>query len=245
MAEGQLDEALEKLNQGIEESRQMVQRQTMELAQEYFSDSVEVMRRQIKESRSTLEKLPEQIPGSDEGAFKTLFQALMDSYTEIEEALEAAEKQVSDLEPERIREQGELDATDAARREASKLGVDLTEVKGTGTGGRIIISDVMEAAERNARDKAEELGVDIEEVKGSGFNGFVTAEDVTAFAESAGQKTGEATEEVTGEENGSEEQGPRATNAALRKAEELGVDLGKIRGTGADGLITVKDVVKA
>lgn len=36
-----------------------------------------------------------------------------------------------------------------------------------------------------------------------------------------------------------------ATEAAKRKAEELGVDLSRIEGTGSGGLIIVKDVVKA
>jgi pyruvate/2-oxoglutarate dehydrogenase complex dihydrolipoamide acyltransferase (E2) component len=44
--------------------------------------------------------------------------------------------------------------------------------------------------------------------------------------------------------NGSEEE-PKATNAAKRKAEELGVDLSGIQGSGAGGLITIKDVVQA
>jgi pyruvate/2-oxoglutarate dehydrogenase complex dihydrolipoamide acyltransferase (E2) component len=44
--------------------------------------------------------------------------------------------------------------------------------------------------------------------------------------------------------NGSEEE-PRATNAARRKAEELGVDLSDIQGSGAGGLITIRDVVQA
>lgn len=244
MAEGELNEALEKLSQGIEESKQMVQRRTMELAQEYFSDSVETLKQQIEESRSTLEELPEQIPGADEGAFQTLFQVLMDSYASIEESLDTANEAVANLDTERITEQGELDATDAARREAGKLGVDLTEVEGTGSGGRIIISDVFEAAQENARQKAEELGVDIEEVEGSGFNGLVTADDVTQFAGTAGGEAAQTVEEGAGSDGagGGQEQ-PRVTNAARRKAEELGLDLNEIQGTGAEGLITVRDVV--
>jgi len=42
----------------------------------------------------------------------------------------------------------ELDATDAARRKARELGIDLTRVKGTGSGGRIIIGDVTEHADQ-------------------------------------------------------------------------------------------------
>lgn len=251
MAEGQANEALEKLEQGIQESREMIQQRVMELAQDYFTGSVETVKEVIEESRSTLERLPEQIPGADEGAFQTLFDALMDAYNSIEESLDSAKESVANLDTEKITEQTDIDATDAARREAGKLGVDLAEVEGTGTDGRIIISDVMEAAQKNASDKAEELGVDIGEVEGSGFNGMVTADDITQFAKSAGgeaaqaaERAEKAAEEAVEEENGQEPE-PQATNAALRKAEELGVDLSRIEGTGANGLITVRDIVKA
>jgi pyruvate/2-oxoglutarate dehydrogenase complex dihydrolipoamide acyltransferase (E2) component len=35
---------------------------------------------------------------------------------------------------------------------------------------------------------------------------------------------------------------PKATNAARRRAEQLGLDLSTIEGTGSGGLITIKDV---
>jgi pyruvate/2-oxoglutarate dehydrogenase complex dihydrolipoamide acyltransferase (E2) component len=53
-------------------------------------------------------------------------------------------------------------------------------------------------------------------------------------ADQAGRATGE---------DGAEE--PRATNAARRKAEELGVDLSQVQGSGAGGLITLRDVTSS
>ena len=41
---------------------------------------------------------------------------------------------------------GEPGATDAARRKAEELGVDLSRVEGSGAGGRILLKDVKEAA---------------------------------------------------------------------------------------------------
>jgi pyruvate/2-oxoglutarate dehydrogenase complex dihydrolipoamide acyltransferase (E2) component len=38
---------------------------------------------------------------------------------------------------------------------------------------------------------------------------------------------------------------PKATEAAQRKAEELGIDLSQIEGSGAGGLITIKDMVQS
>ena len=42
---------------------------------------------------------------------------------------------------------GEPKATDAARRKAEDLGIDLSQVEGTGAGGRILVGDVKRAAE--------------------------------------------------------------------------------------------------
>jgi len=42
---------------------------------------------------------------------------------------------------------GEIKATDAARRKARELGVDLTLVEATGSGGRILLGDVKRAAD--------------------------------------------------------------------------------------------------
>src|SRR5687768_9138849 len=140
-------EALQRLNQGIQESRRTVQQQTMELAQDYFVNSAAALKDQINESRATLESLPDQIPGGREEAFQAMFQELMDNYSNIEGCLDEAQQNVSALDPEQLRRQGEVDATDAARREARERGVDLTKIQGTGSDGRIIYSDVVEAAE--------------------------------------------------------------------------------------------------
>lgn len=42
---------------------------------------------------------------------------------------------------------GEVDATDAARRKADQLGVKLSNVKGTGSNGRVLVKDVQRTAE--------------------------------------------------------------------------------------------------
>lgn len=286
MAEARANEALEKLSRGIQESKQMVQHQTMQLAQEYFGDSVETIKQQINDNRATLRDLPEQIPGGQEESFQILFHELMDNYGRIEEALKEAEKNVANLDTDQLIKQGEIEATDAARREARERGVDLTEVEGTGSEGRITVDDVKDFAEKKeaeeepkasdaAKRKAEELGVDLKQVTGSGAGGLVTAKDVESVASEteedasglAGQAAGgpedvanragdtakqvveggvgavsqamDQVEQATGRD-GSEE--PRATNAARRKAEELGIDLSKVKGSGAGGLITIRDI---
>jgi pyruvate/2-oxoglutarate dehydrogenase complex dihydrolipoamide acyltransferase (E2) component len=246
VAEDRANDALERLNRGIEESKQMVQKQTMQLAQDFFADSAEEMKQRLKENRSTLEKLPGQIPGGDEESFQMLFQELMDNYGAIEQALSEAQQNVADLDTESLVKQAEIEATDAARREARERGVDLTQVEGTGSGGKITVVDVVEFAEEQAgetepkasdaaRRRAEELGLDISQIEGSGVGGMITVKDVTQQADGA---AGQAADE-----NGSGE--PKATEAAKQKAQEMGVDLSQIEGSGANGLITIKDVVSS
>jgi pyruvate/2-oxoglutarate dehydrogenase complex dihydrolipoamide acyltransferase (E2) component len=277
VAENRANEALEKLNRGIQESRQMVQQQTMKLAQDYFGDSVEELKQQIRESRSTLEGLPDQIPGGQEESFQMLFQELMDNYAAIENSLNEARKNVANLDTEKLRRQGEIDATDAARREAKERGLDLTQIEGTGTDGRITVDDVKKAAEtaegdgatgqeetgqdlkasEAAKRKAEELGIDLSQVEGTGSSGLVTVKDVTSLAEGAQERAtglvgqvadqaGGAVDQVSGQvDQVAGDGGPKATTAARRRADELGVDLSKVQGSGAGGLITLKDVTRA
>src|SRR5918998_2321964 len=235
-------EALQKLNQGIQESRRTVQQQTMELAQDYFVNSAAALKDQINESRATLEGLPDQIPGGREEAFQAMFQELMDNYSNIEGCLDEAQQNVSALDPEQLRRQGEIDATDAARREARERGVDLTKIQGTGSDGRIIITDVVEAAE------AMEAGA--EESEDGAAGAAQQAQDAAGQAagqagQVAGQAqdaAGQATQQGQQAAGGGGAEEPRATNAARRRAQELGVDLNQVQGTGAGGLITIRDI---
>ena len=272
MTEDRVNDALEKLNRGIQESKQMVQQQTMRLAQDFFGDSAEEIKQQIKDNRATLEELPDQIPGGQEESFQMLFQELMDNYSAVEQALSEAQKNVANLDTESLVKQGEIEATDAARREARERGVDLTQIEGTGSGGRITVVDVVEFAEEQAgeeeaeqepkaseaaRRRAEEMGIDLSQIEGTGSGGLITVKDVTSLVEdtqqqvtdTAQQAVGQATQQAdgaAGQAPGGDDSGePKATNAARRKAEEMGVDLSQIEGSGAGGLITIKDVVQS
>ena len=316
-------EALNRLNRGIQESRQEVQQRTMSLAQEYFDNSAEVLKQQVSENRATLENLPDQIPGGRDEAFQTLFQELMENYSAIEEAIDEAQKNVANLDTEQIRLQGEVEATDAARREARELGVDLTKVKGTGAEGRIIVSDVVEAAEamgdgaagEAAQGAAQQVQDTAGQAVGQAQQMAGQAQDTVGGAtqqvqDTAGQVTDQAGQAVQGvqdtvggltggqqegglggvvggvtdqvgqaaqgvqdtagqaaqqgqqavgqaaqqgqqavgqaaQQAGGGQQQPDATDAARQKAQELGVDLSQVQGSGANGRITVRDVQQA
>lgn len=220
-AEASRNEALEKLNQGIQESRRTAQQQTMELAQEYFDDSVEELRQQALDRRATLENLPDQVPGGYEESFQARFEQLMQKFSRLEACLAdvrddepVAETSVAETSvAETYGRKEEVDATDAARREAKKLGIDLTQVEGTGAGGRIVVWDVTELAGGESADQADQ------------------AEQVEEDTAGRAQQTGRAAT-----------QGPRATDAARRKAKEAGIDLSEVEGTGSGGNITVDDV---
>ena len=295
-------EALERLNRGIQESRQEVQQRTMNLAREYFGDSAESLKQQIEESRATLEGLPDQVPGGREEAFQTMFQELMDNYSVMEECIDEARENVADLDTDQIMRQGEVEATDAARRQAKELDVDLTKIEGTGTDGRIIVSDVVEAGEameegaggeaaqaaqdtagqaagqaqdaaggaaQQAQDTAGQAAGQAQEAAGQATDqaGQVAGQAQEAAGQAtdqAGQVAGQAQEaaggaaqqaqdtagqaagqaqEAAGQATGGDgAEEPKITNAARRKADEMGVDISKIQGTGSGGLITIKDV---
>ena len=94
---------------------------------------------------------------------------------------------------------GPVRATPVARRLAKELGVDLSQVQGSGPGGRIKDEDVRAFAEAQkakppeapkavraspvARRMARELGIDISQVTGTGPGDRIKEEDVRSYAE--------------------------------------------------------------
>jgi pyruvate/2-oxoglutarate dehydrogenase complex dihydrolipoamide acyltransferase (E2) component len=91
-----------------------------------------------------------------------------------------------------------------------------------------------------ARRKAEELGVDLSQIQGTGSGGLITIRDVVSplYEQSPASSVEQPQFRQPTEK-------PDATDAARQKADELGVDLSKVEGTGPEGRITVKDVTSA
>jgi hypothetical protein len=135
------------------------------------------------------------------------------------------------------------DATDAASEAPGQAG-DATQqasegaqqedagrtAEGTAGSGARVLSETTDEAGRTVRRVADESGSIVEQT----FNesGEVSEEAVVGEADTAGE---------AGEEKGE----VQATPAAERKADELGVDLSQVEGTGSGGRITVKDVSSA
>jgi pyruvate dehydrogenase E2 component (dihydrolipoamide acetyltransferase) len=147
-------------------------------------------------------------------------------------------------------------ASPRARKLAESLGIDIAKVPSEGP--RVSDRDVqayydaLQAAQPADEDQdeeggrvratprvkrlARELGVDLGEVTGTGRNGRITEEDVRAHQAGGGAAAEEA--EALNED-------VRSTPAVRRLAKELGVDLGRVQGSGRNGRITREDVEAA
>lgn len=86
--------------------------------------------------------------GALEGRVKNLESKLDDHRSDLQRVEGKLDQLLSALNaPANNGPQGEIDATDAARRKARDLGVDLREVQGSGSEGRITVDDVRERGE--------------------------------------------------------------------------------------------------
>jgi pyruvate dehydrogenase E2 component (dihydrolipoamide acetyltransferase) len=111
--------------------------------------------------------------------------------------------------------------------EASTSG---TASETTGSSGA---SDSAAKASPRAEKRADELDVDLTGVEGTGPQGAITAEDVEASADAT------SGDEASGDAGGGD---VRATPRARKRAEDLGVDLAAVSGSGPQGAITEEDV---
>src|SRR3712207_3774090 len=198
----------------------------MNLAKASFGDSVEVLKQQIKENRTTLKDLPDQIPGGGEEAFQMLFQELMDNYSAMEDRISEAQQNVANLDTDQIRRQGEVEATDAARRQARELGVDLTKIEGTGTDGRIIVVDVVEAAEAMGDGAGEEES----EVSEDGAAG----EAAQGVQDAAGQAVQQVQDAAGGATQQAQDTAGQAAGQAQQAAGQATDQVGQVAGQAQD-----------
>jgi len=93
-----------------------------------------------------------------------------------------------------------------------------------------------------AKRRARELGVDLATLAGRGPNGRVQLADVEEARERGNE---EANGRGAGERGGRGAEEYKATPVALRLAADLGIDLGRIQGSGPGGKIGREDVLAA
>jgi len=99
-------------------------------------------------------------------------------------------------------DEGRVKSSPSARRLARELGIDYTQLKGTGPGGRIDESDIRQAAEPPpqkvvkaspiAKRLAREKGVDLSSVIGTGAGGRIVEADIEAAISQPSQPASKA-----------------------------------------------------
>jgi len=177
------------------------------------------------EAEAELEtEAPEAVP-SGSSADETTREAAGDASTTAESAADAA---------------GTSGTSDAGESATAGGGASSASESGE-TGGDVWASP-------RAEKRAEELGVDLAVVDGTGPQGAITADDVESAAEAAasaeaqGTAEAESTTETTG---AAAAEAVKASPRAENRAEELGVDLTTVEGTGFEGAVTEEDVEAA
>ena len=153
--------------------QQQMQQQVIQQTQNFYAQSVGSLRSQIEGYRSQLEQYSQQVP---EGDAQAQIQEMIDSYMELEgsmdqaaqdQGVEDAMNQAAQQTQQQIQQtaqgaaqqgqqaaqqagggqqQQQPNATQAAENKAQELGVDLSQVQGSGAEGRITVRDVISAA---------------------------------------------------------------------------------------------------
>ncbi|MBE0478036.1 2-oxo acid dehydrogenase subunit E2 [Candidatus Aerophobetes bacterium] len=103
-----------------------------------------------KEIAYIADSMEEKIPSEEEVPFR-----------------KSKEETILEKEPEEEKpptEEGVIKASPLARKLAREKGVDITKIKGTGPGGRIVKEDVLEAAEIKTKPELEEISVEEKEI---------------------------------------------------------------------------------
>src|SRR5215207_7409317 len=165
-----------EVTEGVQNLTQQIQEQTLRTAQNFYGESLGSIKGQLQSDRSQLENLAEQVPQVEAQAQiqemadsyaaieESLDQAAQDLGVEdvVTQALQQAQEAIGQVAGQAQEAAGqatqqaqgavggngqeEPNATEAARKRAEELGVDLSQVEGSGAGGRITIKDVQGAA---------------------------------------------------------------------------------------------------
>ena len=100
------------------------------------------------------------------------------------------------------------------------------------------VTDQVGQVAQGVQDTAGQAAGQAQEAAGQATD---QAGQVAGQAQDAAGGAAQQVQDTAGQATEGDEQ-PRATNAARRRAEQLGIDLSTIEGTGSGGLITIKDV---
>jgi len=195
--------------------QQQIQEQTIQSAQDFYGESLGRIKSQLQNDRAQLESLAEQMPSEEAQA---QIQELIDSYEAIESSLDQS---AQDL--------GVEDAVNQALQQAQEAAGQATQ-----------------QAQEAAGQVTEQVGQVAQGVQDTAGRAAGQAQEAAGGADQQAQETaGQATQQAQQATGGGGQEEPDATQAARQKAEELGVDLSKVEGSGTGGRITIRDVQRA
>jgi pyruvate/2-oxoglutarate dehydrogenase complex dihydrolipoamide acyltransferase (E2) component len=203
------------VSEGAQNLQKQIQQQTIQSAQDFYGESLGRIKGQLQSDRAQLESLAEQMPSEEAQA---QIQELVDAYEAIESSLDQS---AQDL--------GVEDAVNQALQQAQEA---VGQVAG----------QAQEAAGQATQQAQEAAG------QVTGQLGQVAQGVQDTAGRAAGQTqeaVGGAAQQAQEAAGGSEQEEPEATEAARQKADELGVDLSQVQGSGAGGRLTIKDVQSA
>ena len=161
---------------------QQIQEQVLKGVEDFYGKSLGSLESRLKDDRSQLEELLEQLPNSQEDV-RARIEQLVASYEAIGESLQ-----------ETAQQQGVEEVLSQAVQQAQEAGGQATqqaqEVAGQATEQvQGLVGQVTEAAEKEpnatkaAKRKAEELGVYLHKIAPSGPYGRITLRDVKSAAQ--------------------------------------------------------------
>ena len=204
------------MSEGAQNLQQQIQQQTIQSAQDFYGESLGRLKSQLQSDRAQLESLAEQMPSVEAQA---QIQELVDSYEAIESSLDQSAQDIGVEDAVNQALQQAQEAVGQVAGQAQEAAGKVTE-----QGGQVA-QGVQDTAGRAAGQAQEAAGGVAQQAQ-----------------EAANQATQQAQQAAGG---GGQEEEPDATEGARQKADELGVDLSQVQGSGAGGRITIKDVQSA
>ncbi len=235
--------------------QQQMQQQATQNAQNFYAQSIGSLKSQVENYRSQLEQFSQQhVP---EGDAQAQIQEMVDSYYEIESRIDQAAQdhgvedavnqatqqtdgQVTEKAGQAV--QGAQDAAGGVAGQAGQAAQQAQDTAGQAAG------QAQQTAGGATQQAQEAAGQATEQAQGAvGQVAGQAGQAAQGVQDTAGQATQQAQQAAGGQQGGGgqEQQQPNATQAAAQKAQELGVDLSQVEGSGSEGRITVKDVTSA
>jgi pyruvate/2-oxoglutarate dehydrogenase complex dihydrolipoamide acyltransferase (E2) component len=129
------------MTEQMQESQQTQEGQYLQEAQDFFGQSMGRIKGRVQSDNAQLESIMQQLPEESQAQI----QEMIDSYSEIEGTMDQA-AQDTGVEDAMSQAAQQSDATNAAQQKAQELGVNLSQMQGSGAGGRIIVRDVIGAS---------------------------------------------------------------------------------------------------